>query len=85
MPTTPAALATGLHKRVISQSFDKIRFALGVLTEKEADWVVPAYIREGLIWLNKEVDLEKEEEIAAEAAVEPEPAAAIELEAESAE
>lgn len=84
MPATPAALATGLHKRVISQTFDKTQFALGVLTEKESDWVVPAYVREGLIWLNKQVDLEKEEEMAAEAAVGSESEPIVELEGDEA-
>lgn len=59
----PAALAAGLHKKVRGDSFDKTRFALGVLTAQPEDWQVPAYISEGLAWLKTQVDLEVEAEI----------------------
>lgn len=57
-PVTPAALASGLHKRVSGKSFNKTKFALGVLTELPTNWIVPRYIKEGLDWLNNEVTLE---------------------------
>lgn len=49
---TPQELATGLYKRVTSKSFDKTRFALEVLASGPLkSWKVPAYISEGLTWL----------------------------------
>lgn len=57
-PATPVDLAAGLHKRVTGKSFDKTKFALGVLTEQPANWNVPLYIKEGLRWLDSEVSLE---------------------------
>jgi predicted ATP-dependent endonuclease of OLD family len=63
----PAALATGLHKRVIGQHFDKTKFALGVLARKEEQWQVPEYIEQGLKWLEEVVDLEVKEEVEAAA------------------
>jgi hypothetical protein len=62
---TPVDLAAGLHKRVTSKNFDKTKFALGVLTRKDGDWIVPLYIKEGLEWLKGKVDLEVEHEIGA--------------------
>ncbi|PND18358.1 ATP-dependent endonuclease [Ensifer sp. MMN_5] len=59
----PAALAVGLHKRVSGDKFDKTKFALGVLTARPDEWQVPAYIRDGLIWLKAQVDLEVEAEM----------------------
>lgn len=59
----PAALAAGLHKRVSGDKFDKTKFALGVLTAAPEEWQVPAYIRDGLIWLKAQVDLEVEAEM----------------------
>lgn len=59
----PAALAAGLHKRVSGDRFDKTKFALGVLTARPEEWQVPAYIRDGLIWLKAQVDLEVEAEM----------------------
>ncbi|RJF85258.1 ATP-dependent endonuclease [Azospirillum cavernae] len=59
----PAALAAGLHKRVSGDKFDKTKFALGVLTARPEEWQVPAYIRDGLIWLKAQVDLEVEAEM----------------------
>jgi predicted ATP-dependent endonuclease of OLD family len=55
---TPADLASGLHKRVGGKSFDKTKFALGVLSELPANWNVPLYIKEGLRWLASEASLE---------------------------
>jgi predicted ATP-dependent endonuclease of OLD family len=58
VPTSPSALAEGLHKRVKGKSFDKTNFALEVLMRPPSDWQVPLYIREGLEWLNFEVSLD---------------------------
>lgn len=63
VPADPAALAVGLHKRVSGNSFDKTKFALGLLTARPEAWQVPAYIRDGLTWLKTQVDLEVEAEI----------------------
>lgn len=58
---TPQELATGLHKRVISKSFDKTRFALEVLASGSLKgWKVPTYISEGLTWLETKVAYEVE-------------------------
>ncbi|WP_339030439.1 ATP-dependent endonuclease [Bradyrhizobium symbiodeficiens] len=57
-PGTPDDLALGLHKRVGGKSFDKTKFALGVLTEAPEGWVVPKYIGDGLRWLQTVVALE---------------------------
>lgn len=65
---TPGDLATGLHKRVIGQRFDKTKFALGVLAHEEEQWTVPHYIEQGLQWLEKTVALEAKEEAEAAAA-----------------
>jgi len=68
---TPQELATGLHKRVVSKSFDKTRFALEVLASGPLkSWKVPAYIDEGLTWLERMVAYEAEAEgaVAANAA-----------------
>lgn len=54
----PGALAKGLHEKVSRKSFDKTKFALAVLTENEDAWHVPAYIRDGLVWLKNEVRIE---------------------------
>jgi hypothetical protein len=78
-PSTPGDLAAGLHKRVTGQSFDKTKFALGMLTESPNNWHVPGYIKEGLRWLDSEVSFERpapppeaaEPAIAAAAAVAP--------------
>lgn len=61
----PAALAAGLHKRVIGKNFDKTKFALEVLTRKDGDWIVPSYIKEGLEWLKEQVNLEINQEVEA--------------------
>jgi len=56
VPTTPTELATSLHKRVTGKNFDKTKFALEVLSRRSEEWLVPAYIKEGLEWLEDEVD-----------------------------
>ncbi|WP_230690533.1 AAA family ATPase [Pseudomonas aeruginosa] len=56
----PRALAKGLHEKVSRKNFDKTKFALAVLTENEDAWHVPAYIRDGLVWLKGEVRIELE-------------------------
>ena len=56
----PNELAKGLNKRVSGKSFDKTKFALALLTENEDTWHVPAYIRDGLVWLRDEVRIEVE-------------------------
>lgn len=48
-------LADRIHKRVQSKSFNKTDFALGLLAEDPDKWVVPAYIADGLTWLEKEI------------------------------
>lgn len=57
-PATPVELASGLHKKVSSGSFDKTKFALGVLKEPPESWDVPHYIKDGLLWLDRAVSLE---------------------------
>lgn len=57
-PATPGELASGLHKRVNGKSFDKTKFALGVLTESPENWTVPLYIKEGLLWLESVIRIE---------------------------
>lgn len=59
-PADPEALAKGLHQKVRRKSFDKTRFALAVLTEDPSAWNVPAYIRDGLVWLKDEIKIEEE-------------------------
>lgn len=69
------ALAAGLHKRITGKGFDKTQFALGVLMEDANDWKVPDYIKEGIVWLSNQVDLESPAEEEAEAAIQPQPQA----------
>ncbi|HNP31387.1 MAG TPA: hypothetical protein PKK23_20235 [Nitrospirales bacterium] len=57
-PTTPSELESGLHKRVSGKSFDKTKFALGVLTQPPENWKMPFYIKEGLLWLNTVINFE---------------------------
>jgi hypothetical protein len=72
---TPEELALGLHKRVVSRSFDKTRFALEILASGPlTQWKVPTYISEGLAWLEARVAHEQEAEVAVSvgvAAIEP--------------
>ncbi|MEE5037707.1 ATP-dependent endonuclease [Pseudomonas alliivorans] len=62
VPANPLALAGGLHKRVTSKSFDKTKFALQVLACDKGAWTVPLYIKQGLVWLREQVNLEVEQE-----------------------
>ncbi|OGB31863.1 MAG: ATP-dependent endonuclease [Burkholderiales bacterium RIFCSPLOWO2_12_FULL_61_40] len=57
-PSTPIALAENLHKRVSGSSFDKTKFALGVLSASPEEWLMPLYIKEGLQWLNSVLSIE---------------------------
>lgn len=51
-PSSPEELAEKLHDRVVGKNFDKTRFALEVLASGPLNgWRVPAYIAEGLVWL----------------------------------
>ncbi|SEN92842.1 Predicted ATP-dependent endonuclease of the OLD family, contains P-loop ATPase and TOPRIM domains [Pseudorhodobacter antarcticus] len=61
-PADASALAGGLHKRVGSSGFDKTKFALQVLASEKDAWATPRYIRDGLVWLAKQVSLEVEQE-----------------------
>jgi predicted ATP-dependent endonuclease of OLD family len=54
----PIALAKGLNEKVSRKSFNKTKFALAVLTEDEEAWHVPAYIRDGLVWLKDQLRIE---------------------------
>lgn len=58
VPVTPTALADTLHTRVGGKTFDKTKFALGVMTEDIASWTVPTYITDGLVWLKERVAVE---------------------------
>lgn len=48
-------LAGRIHKRVQAKSFSKTDFALALLAEDPATWVVPEYIADGLRWLEAEI------------------------------
>jgi hypothetical protein len=48
-------LAGRIHKRVQAKSFSKTDFALALLAEDPATWVVPGYIADGLRWLEAEI------------------------------
>ena len=50
-----STLAARVHKRVNGSSFNKTDFALGLLAHQPDGWRVPAYITEGLVWLENEV------------------------------
>jgi len=54
-PGDSRELAAGLHKRVAGKSFDKTKFALGVLTQSPTDWNIPLYIKEGLDWIPSQI------------------------------
>lgn len=62
VPADASALAAGLHKRVTGKTFDKTKFALQVLACDKDAWTVPLYIKQGLVWLRDQVDLEVEQE-----------------------
>lgn len=74
-PSSPEELAEKLHDRVVGKNFDKTRFALEVLASGPLNgWKVPAYIAEGLTWLEAKVahELEADAAIATEVAtIEP--------------
>ncbi len=68
-PSSPEELAEKLHDRVVGKNFDKTRFALEVLASGPLNgWEVPAYIAEGLAWLEAKVahELEADAAIATE-------------------
>lgn len=44
-----------LHKRVGGSSFKKTDFALALMTKDDAQWEVPKYIADGLVWLENQV------------------------------
>ncbi len=48
-------LAGRIHKRVQAKSFSKTDFALALLAEDPATWIVPQYIADGLRWLEAEI------------------------------
>ena len=48
-------MAASIHKRVQSTGFNKTDFALALLGEDPDSWTVPAYIAEGLSWLEEEI------------------------------
>jgi predicted ATP-dependent endonuclease of OLD family len=64
-PGSPEELAKKLHDRVVGKNFDKTRFALEVLASGPLNgWKVPAYIAEGLAWLEAKVAQELEADAA---------------------
>lgn len=80
-PSTPQELAEKLHDRVVGKNFDKTRFALEVLASGPVSgWRVPAYIAEGLAWLEAKAahEVEADAAIANElATIEPAAAASV--------
>jgi predicted ATP-dependent endonuclease of OLD family len=52
---TLAELADRIHKRVKGSGFKKTDFALALLAQDPASWIVPRYIDEGLKWLEEQV------------------------------
>jgi hypothetical protein len=50
-----STLAERIHKRVKGAGFKKTDFALALLSQNPDDWQVPAYIAQGLQWLEAEV------------------------------
>lgn len=80
-PSNPVELAEKLHDRVVGKNFDKTRFALEVLASGPHNgWKVPAYIAEGLVWLEAKVahELEADAAIATEVVtIEPTAAGAV--------
>lgn len=57
-------LAERLYKRVNSKNFKKTDFALALLTKEPNAWTTPAYIAEGLKWLEDTVKPEPPDEAA---------------------
>lgn len=79
-PSSPEELAEKLHDRVVGKNFDKTRFALEVLASGPLNaWKVPAYIAEGLAWLEAKVayELEADAAIATEVATMEPPSAGV--------
>lgn len=80
-PSSPEELAEKLHDRVVGKNFDKTRFALEVLASGPLNgWKVPAYITEGLVWLEAQVahELDADAAVATEVAtIEPTAAGAV--------
>lgn len=68
-PGNLVALANRLHKRIHGDSFKKTDFALALLGKNEAEWQVPAYILEGLQWLEAELDVAEPAPVAPEGIV----------------
>ncbi len=48
-------LVQRIHRRVQAKSFKKTDFALALLAEDPTQWIVPAYIANGLRWLETEL------------------------------
>ena len=48
-------MAEKLHNKIKGSRFNKTDFALALLAQDPAAWTVPAYIAEGLCWLEREV------------------------------
>uniref|UniRef100_A0A2A4Z2F7 ATP-dependent endonuclease n=1 Tax=OCS116 cluster bacterium TaxID=2030921 RepID=A0A2A4Z2F7_9PROT len=64
LPTNEDEIFEYVYKTVKSSSFKKTQFALDVLISS-ADWIVPSYIEESLVWLNtrlSEVDSTRTQE-----------------------
>lgn len=60
---TLAALAEKVYTRVRGNAFDKTAFALALMTDKSGTWKVPAYITEGLQWLQKQITVPPKAEL----------------------
>ena len=58
IPDLPLEAYNAVYERVKSGGFKKTDFALDVLASAE-NWAVPAYISEGLVWLQKRLDKER--------------------------
>ena len=50
-----ADLADRIHRRVKGSGFKKTDFALALLAQDPASWIVPRYIEDGLKWLEEKV------------------------------
>lgn len=50
-----AQIVSKLHRRIHGSGFKKTDFALALLTREPGTWAIPAYIREGLEWLEGEL------------------------------
>lgn len=72
--STLADVAKNIHDRVKSSGFDKTEFALALMMENNAEWVVPNYITEGLQWLKEQLPPAAKEPAVVVAAAEQETA-----------